>query len=118
MFHLFPPFFFFIKKFQWQNFVSNLSHESLEHLNSYSHTKTSSNACRLSQPDMPKRTCTKSVIMRRENDPTSPRGIAGRCMSSIPLMAIPSKRQKNRHHPISMIYDFYELSSVSRIRGE
>lgn len=37
-------------------------------------------------------------------------------VSSIPLMAIPSERQKNRHRPISVIYDSRELSSVTKSR--
>lgn len=73
----------------------------------------------IDRTNVPKRACTKSVIMRRENDPLSLLlVIAGWYIyvSSIPLMAIPSERQKNRHRPISEIYDSRELSSVAKSR--
>lgn len=95
------------------NFISNLSHENLGYLNSHSHKKSSSNGYRLLQR-MPKRTCTKSVIMRRENDPTS---FAGWRISSIPLMVIPAKDRK-----IDIVqYPWFTIpasSRQSRIRGE
>lgn len=97
----------------WWNFISNLPRETDTAIK-----KASSNACRLSQRDMPKRT--KSTIMRRENDPTplavQPPSYRRMAYIKYPFNGDLGERQKNRHRPISAIYDSRELPSVTNSR--
>lgn len=88
------------------NFISNLSYENLGYLNSHNYKISLSNACRLLH-----------VYKVGDNEAWKWSNLPHRmAYIKYPFNGDPSERQKNRHHPISVIYDSRKLSSVTNSR--